>query len=132
MFTDGNLTIMVSDFERSLRFYTETLGLALKFRAGNEWAEVAAPGVSIGLHPAGGHAPTGAGGGMSLGLQVSDIESAIETLEGRGVEFPRGWRASGAWPTSPTPTAHSSTCSRTPPDRAPFVNRRSCWTTFSA
>ena len=62
MFTAGNLTIMVSDFERSLRFYTEALGLALKFRAGNEWAEIQAPGVSIGLHPSGGHAPTGGGG----------------------------------------------------------------------
>jgi catechol 2,3-dioxygenase-like lactoylglutathione lyase family enzyme len=95
MFTDGNVTIMASDFERSLRFYTETLGLTLKFRAGNEWAEVAAPGVSIGLHPAGGYAPTGGGGGMSLGLQVADIELAMETLKARGVEFPRGSRASG-------------------------------------
>lgn len=92
MFTAGNLTIMVSDFERSLRFYTDTLGLPLKFRAGNEWAEVTAPDVSIGLHPAGGHAPTGAGGGMSLGLQVDDIEVAIDALKAKGVEFPSGYR----------------------------------------
>src|SRR5438128_705053 len=83
VFTGGNLTIMVSDMDRSVRFYTETLGLPLKFRAGNEWAEVEAPDVAIGLHPAGGHAPTGGGGGMSLGLQVSDMESAIETLKSR-------------------------------------------------
>lgn len=96
MFTGGNLTIMVSDMERSVRFYNDTLGLTLKFRAGNDWAELQAPGVSIGLHPAGGHAPTGAGGGMSLGLQVANIESAIQSLQEKGVEFPHGWRASGA------------------------------------
>ena len=95
MFTGGNLTIMVSDMERSVRFYTEALGLGLKFRAGSEWAEVEAPGVSIGLHPSGGHSPTGAGGGMSLGLQVNDIEAAIEALKARGVAFPHGWRATG-------------------------------------
>jgi catechol 2,3-dioxygenase-like lactoylglutathione lyase family enzyme len=96
MFTGANLTIMASDFEKSLRFYTETLGLALKYRAGNEWAEIEAPGVAIGLHPAGGHAPTGGGGGMSLGLQVPDIESAIETLRSQGVAFPHGWHQSGS------------------------------------
>ena len=96
VFTGGNLTIMVNDMERSIRFYTETLGLPLKFRAGNDWAEVVAPDVAIGLHPAGAHAPSGGGGGMSLGFQVDDIESAIETLKGRGVAFPRGWRDTGA------------------------------------
>ena len=95
MFTGALLTIMVSDFERSLRFYTETLGLELNFRAGNDWAEIQAPGVAIGLHPAGGHAPTGAGGGMSLGFQVADIEAAIEALSSKGVEFPQGWHPSG-------------------------------------
>jgi predicted enzyme related to lactoylglutathione lyase len=95
VFTGGILTIMVSDFGRAVRFYTETLGLTLKFRAGDEWAELDAPGVSIGLHPAMGHAPTGAGGGMSLGLQVPDIDAAMDTLKQRGVEFPSGWRQSG-------------------------------------
>ena len=32
---------------------------------------------------------------MSLGLQVSNMESAIETLKSRGVAFPQGWRDSG-------------------------------------
>lgn len=95
VFTGGNLTIMVNDMERSIRFYTEALGLPLKFRAGNEWAEVTAPDVAIGLHPAGGHAPTGAGGGMSLGFQVADIEAAIDALKARGVAFPHGWRDTG-------------------------------------
>src|SRR5690348_14315708 len=88
MYTGGNLTIMVSNFDRAVRFYTETLGLTLKMRAGDGWAEIAAPGVSIGLHAAGPHGPQpGGGGGMSLGLQVPDLESAMETLKARGVQF---------------------------------------------
>ena len=89
------LTIMVSDFDRAVRFYTESLGLTLKFRAGNDWAEINAPGVAIGLHPSNGHAPTGAGGGMSLGFEVPDIEAAIESLKGKGVQFPQNWHQSG-------------------------------------
>lgn len=95
MFSGANLTIMATDFDRSLRFYTETLGLKLKYRAGSEWAEIEAPGVAIGLHPAGGYAPVGGGGGMSLGLMVADIEEAIRTLTARGVDFPNGWQPSG-------------------------------------
>jgi predicted enzyme related to lactoylglutathione lyase len=95
VFTGSNLTIMVSDFGRAVQFYTDALGLTLKFRAGDEWAEIEGPGVSIGLHPAMGHAPTGGGGGMSLGFQVPDIEAAMNTLKQRGIEFPSGWRQSG-------------------------------------
>jgi lactoylglutathione lyase len=95
VFSGANVTIMVSDMERSVRFYTETLELNLSFRVGNEWAEVQAPGVAIGLHPSGGHAATGGSGGMSLGLQVADIQAAMAVLQARGIEFPNGWRPSG-------------------------------------
>ncbi|MBX5484853.1 MAG: VOC family protein [Myxococcaceae bacterium] len=35
------LTVMVSDLDRSLDFYTRTLGTTQTARSGNEWAEVA-------------------------------------------------------------------------------------------
>ncbi len=54
MIQEGNVTVMVSDLERAIRFYTEALGLKLKWRWG-DYAEVEAPGVTIGLHPAGTH-----------------------------------------------------------------------------
>ena len=82
----GNVTVMVSDVERAIRFYTETLGLPLKARYGDEWAEVSAPGVTIGLHPRRGKAPK-PGGGLSIGFQVNDLNSAMAELKRKGVRF---------------------------------------------
>jgi catechol 2,3-dioxygenase-like lactoylglutathione lyase family enzyme len=89
MITGGNATVMVRDFDRAVRFYTETLGFKLLCRAGNEWAEIgAAAGLTIGLHAWGGHGPApGSASGISLGLTVPAIEPAIEQLRARGVEF---------------------------------------------
>jgi catechol 2,3-dioxygenase-like lactoylglutathione lyase family enzyme len=96
MYRGGLLTIMVSDFNRAVQFYTETLGLQLKARYGDEWAEVQAPGLAIGLHP-GRRGGAGSGGGeLSIGLEVEDLEAAMATLEARGVQF-QGIRGDGAF-----------------------------------
>lgn len=38
MLKGGNATIYVTDMDRAVTFYTETLGLRLTFRAGDHWA----------------------------------------------------------------------------------------------
>jgi catechol 2,3-dioxygenase-like lactoylglutathione lyase family enzyme len=97
MYTGGILTVMVSDFDRAVRFYTETLGLTLKMRAGDGWAEIEAPGVQIGLHAAGPHGPQpGGASGMSLGLMVDDLDEAAATLRARGVEVAPPTQGEGA------------------------------------
>jgi len=54
MLKGGNATIYVSDMDRAVAFYTETLGLGLTFRAGDHWAGIdAGDGLQLGLHPAG-------------------------------------------------------------------------------
>ena len=88
MFTGGNATVMVRDFERAIGFYTQVLGLELRYRAGNEWAEVRTEGLTIGLHLWGGHGPApGAASGISIGFTVKSIEQAIADLRKRGIEF---------------------------------------------
>lgn len=90
MIENGMATVMVRDFERSIRFYTETLGLKLKMRAGDHWAEVTAgPGLTIGLHPwSPGHGPEpGKEGGISIGFEVAPIEKVVEALRAKGVTF---------------------------------------------
>lgn len=90
MITGGNATVMVRDFDRAVRFYTEILGLELKFRAGDEWAEVTAgPGLTIGLHswaPGNGPEP-GKAGSVSIGFDARPFDRMIESLRAQGVAF---------------------------------------------
>ncbi len=88
MITSGIVTVMVSDLPRSVRFYTETLGLALGIHVPG-WAEVKTPeGFTIGLHPQGEHtAEAGARGAISVGLGVDSVDDAMATLRDRGVSF---------------------------------------------
>jgi len=51
LYSESQVTLMVPDMDAAVRFYTETLGLHLKARYGNEFAVVEAPGLTIGLHP---------------------------------------------------------------------------------
>ncbi len=91
MINGGNATIYVSDINASIRFYTETLGLTLRMRAADHWAEIdAGPGLIIGLHPANSpHSPKpGTVGSISVGLNVTQpLEDVVRTLVERGVEF---------------------------------------------
>jgi catechol 2,3-dioxygenase-like lactoylglutathione lyase family enzyme len=90
MFASGNVTIPVTNMDRAVKFYTETLGLKLAYRFGDHFASVALEkGLTIGLHPTSAEKPLGEGkGGPSIGLELSgSIEDAMKTLETRGVKF---------------------------------------------
>lgn len=90
MFSSGNVTIYVSNMDRAVRFYTETLGLRLAYRFGDHWASVElGKGLTIGLHPASAEMPAGRRGSMSVGLELGgvSIESAVSQLEAKGVRF---------------------------------------------
>ncbi|MBI2933447.1 MAG: VOC family protein [Planctomycetes bacterium] len=83
MFKSGNVTVYVGDFERAVEFYTKTLNLPLKYRAGNVWAEVGTDGLTIGICPAAEGEPKG----LSIGLMVEKIDAAVAQLRERGVSF---------------------------------------------
>jgi catechol 2,3-dioxygenase-like lactoylglutathione lyase family enzyme len=87
MFKNANVTIMVADLERAVRFYRDTLGLELAFRAGDEWAQLAAPGLTIGLHPTDERRAAGPRELVSLGFGVEHLESAMAALQRKGVQF---------------------------------------------
>jgi catechol 2,3-dioxygenase-like lactoylglutathione lyase family enzyme len=86
----GIPTIYVSDMDRAVRFYTETLGLKLLFQAGPGWAEIeVGRGLKLGLHgthPGG--PPAGQRGSISIGLLVDEpLDQVVETLRQCGVAF---------------------------------------------
>ena len=91
MLQSGNVTLMVTDLDRSVRFYTGTLGFRMHYQADGHWAEVGIKDLTIGLHPA--KDPTerpARGEDLSLGLQVESLESAMDALRAKGVRFERG------------------------------------------
>jgi catechol 2,3-dioxygenase-like lactoylglutathione lyase family enzyme len=52
MIFGGSVTLAVSDFERAVEFYSETLGLKLNMRFGDQWAVLdAGRGLLIALPP---------------------------------------------------------------------------------
>src|SRR5438874_13227292 len=90
MISGGMPTIYVSDMDRAVRFYTETLGLKLQYQAGGDWAQVdAGRGLVLGLH--GSREDTGQAGksgSISVGLTVTEpLDQVVEELRQRGVEL---------------------------------------------
>ena len=89
MFSGGNVTVYVSNMDKAVRFYSETLGLKLAYRFGDHWASVeAGKGLTIGLHPASAQSPAGRKGSMAIGLELKgSIQDAVKALEAKGVKF---------------------------------------------
>ena len=85
----ANVWVPVEEIERALDFYQNTLGFSLIKRDG-PWAEVDASGLNIGLN---GREPEGAqsSGGPVITFQPeSGLDTTVEELKGKGVEFPGG------------------------------------------
>lgn len=90
MVTGGNATVIISNMDRAVRFYTEVLGLKLTNRFGDHWATVdAGKGLTIGLHPGSPQYPApGTKGGMMLGMEIDEpIEAAVARLTEKGVRM---------------------------------------------
>jgi catechol 2,3-dioxygenase-like lactoylglutathione lyase family enzyme len=95
MFKTSNVTLLVSDMNRAIKFYTETLGLKLLSNYGGEFAVLESNGLRIGLHP--GKKPgEKLSRDMSLGFQVEDMFAAKKLLESRGVTFEKRVQDRGA------------------------------------
>jgi catechol 2,3-dioxygenase-like lactoylglutathione lyase family enzyme len=90
MIAGGNVTVLVSDMDAAVDFYTNVLAMKLTNRFGNHWATVdAGKGLVIGLHPASAKFPApGTKGGMMIGLEIDEpIEAVVDRLQRKGVRF---------------------------------------------
>lgn len=87
----GNASIYVRDMDRAIAFYQDKLGLTLKVRIKNEWAEFdAGKGLVLGLHPE--HPPQSKAGtppgSINIELAVTKpLETVVATLKERRVRF---------------------------------------------
>jgi len=77
---ESNITLNVKDLDKSISFY-ESIGLTAKYRWGNYYAQLTAPGVVIGLHPTSDTYLTGNSGNASIGFTADDFNEAKSLLE---------------------------------------------------
>ncbi|HEX6700944.1 MAG TPA: VOC family protein [Gaiellaceae bacterium] len=77
--------VVVSDMERSVAFYRDTLGLQVVEQS-PYWSELDAGTIHVGLHPSeGGEVPHGEG--VTLLFYVDDAEQTVGQLRERGAEI---------------------------------------------
>ena len=73
----------VADMDRAVKFYSDVLGLPLKFQSPG-WSEFATGETTLALHPA---SPKNASGTVELGFNVADLEKFHEEMSAKGVQF---------------------------------------------
>ena len=76
----SNITINVKDLDKSISFY-ESIGLNVKNRWGNYYAQLTAPDIVIGLHPSSDNNLTGNSGNTSIGFTADNFEEAKSLLQ---------------------------------------------------
>jgi lactoylglutathione lyase len=86
----GSVILAVSNLEKSLKFYSEIIGLPVKNHREN-WVELAKEGATVILHPASKPINTGTSieNGIVVGLVVGDIESAVKELKLKNIPIYR-------------------------------------------
>jgi catechol 2,3-dioxygenase-like lactoylglutathione lyase family enzyme len=87
----GNVSIYVSDMDRAVHFYSDTLGLRLRTKSASQWAEFdAGSGLTIGLHPANPPSTPAPGQGSAINVVLKatrTLEGVVDALKMRGVTF---------------------------------------------
>ena len=77
---ESNVTINIKDMEASVAFY-QSIGLTVKSRWGNHYAQLTAPGIVIGLHPTADANLKGNSGNVSIGFTTDNIDQTKLSLE---------------------------------------------------
>jgi lactoylglutathione lyase len=81
---EGNVRMIVlstDDLEESIKFYTETLGFALKFRDGAHFAALDGGSVTLALATAIDHPMPGQ---VVVGIKTEDVDGAAKAAEANG------------------------------------------------
>ena len=76
----------VTDMGRAVAFYGDTLGLEVT-EHDDDWSEVDANGLKLGLNGSGPESPRGDGGALVAFQPDGDLEAEVGRLKDAGVEF---------------------------------------------
>lgn len=82
----GAVILLVSDMDKSIRFYRDTLGITVKTTS-KDWTEFFNKDTVLALHPAKKKSGIKTGPGMLVGFEVSDLDSTVKELKDKKVKF---------------------------------------------
>ena len=85
MIKESNVTINVSDLKKSIEFY-ESIGFTIRNRWGDYYAQLTAPGITIGLHPSKESGTKAGSGNVSLGFTADNLEETRVALGERNID----------------------------------------------
>jgi lactoylglutathione lyase len=75
------VVLSTDDLEESIRFYTETLGMSLKFRDGAHYAALDGGSITLALATAIDHPMPGQ---VVVGIKTANVDAAAEAIEANG------------------------------------------------
>jgi len=75
------ILLSTDDLDESIRFYTETLGMALKFRDGSHFAAIDGGSITIALATSIDHPMPGK---VVVGVKTADVDAAAKAVEENG------------------------------------------------
>ena len=81
------VVLSTDDLEESIKFYTETLGMSLKFRDGAHYAALDGGSVTLALATAVDHPMPGK---VVVGIKTADVDAAAEAIEANGGAVVKG------------------------------------------
>jgi catechol 2,3-dioxygenase-like lactoylglutathione lyase family enzyme len=80
------IELSVSDMDRAVQFYRDTLGLDFPLKGGPDWKEFDSPPVAFALDRVRGDRAEGATPGLvALAVAVDDVAAAVEELRAKGM-----------------------------------------------
>jgi lactoylglutathione lyase len=82
----GAVILLVSNMEKSIKFYNETLELPIKTKS-KDWTEFFKNDTVLALHPAKKKGKLKTGSGMLVGFEVSDLSSTVKKLKKKRTRF---------------------------------------------
>lgn len=82
----GAVILLVSNMDKSVKFYKDTLGLPLKSKS-KDWTEFYKEGTVLALTPAKRKSMVSSGTGMLVGFMVADMDAAVKELKAKKVRF---------------------------------------------
>jgi lactoylglutathione lyase len=82
----GAVILLVSNMEKSVKFYSDTLELPIKTRS-KDWTEFFNNDTVLALHPARKRSKLNPGSSILVGFEVSDLGLTMKKLKERKVKF---------------------------------------------